>query len=1113
MSNPQILDNEKNASGPISSEKTLTVALINNRYKVVKQLGIGGMGTVFLVSDQLMNNQLLALKQINQQVLNEDTLKIFKQEFEVMTRLKHPQLVRVFDFGYNAAQDTYYITMEYIDGPSLKNILNQHKKLSLDQVTNLLVDICRVLSFIHSRNIVHRDINPNNIMIDQDGTVKLMDFGLADLGDGETRRKGTIPYMAPEILKGETGPGLDIFALGITLFELLHNEQFYQNNVSQAILGVLSDLDKNTQYLEKRLTELPNKQFNPIIREMIAYCPHDRFQCCTDIILAINRHCNKDYALETETTREAYVLGAGFVGREEELTKLKNKLEKPEQRSEAIWVKGDIGVGKSRLFYEFRNWCQLHDVVFIEGSCFEAVHKEFGPFIPILSELLFQIDEQKRIHFGPELKKILPDHAALKTIAVGPIYDPQTEHINLIQTIVKSLFAFTTRFAEQGCVLYLNDMHWSDEGSIEVINTLLEEMKSRIHSSPNDSVPFHLFWSSRFDGIENLGNIGSPGQCQIITLKPFHKGFVQNYLEAIFGNESLSPQFHRSIPEIQQKVGGNPFFLQELIKSLISNEIIIHNERYWDLDHTLDEAIIPKDLKDLVNMRLKRIQLNPDELTVLQIIALLNRRTTWAELTAIIPVKVSLLRELEQIEILKHEIQRNQSGYFIAHDLIREVIAETMDHRQALHEMIALCLEAVQNHAKVNYIEELAYHFQHAGNRVKALIYLENAAKQAENLFENEKAIKYYYDICSLLTTAEDLKKSNILFTVAYIYLRLGNLPKSIENSRMAGELAEAKKEYVMAAKAYWLLSHSLFESGEQECETRANKSLHMSDLAGNQEYIPKCYNVLGCFYFYTKRDYTKALEYFTRGIEIARVSESKTGLAGNLSNASQVYHALREPRKAIQFVNEALHVYGDTPRNQRSKAIVMGYLIEYHSSAGSYEEAFECYQLGLHLSKKTSSFSAETDIHTRMMKMLFTLKRFDEAQKISEYVNTIIHKTYEYEILFAYHVLAAKLRYVIGDDESASNKLQEMLQASTDQFEIAELTYELWGITKEKEYRNRALSIYNEIIKKSSSHIFKERFQHLQDNKTEYENSQEKGTAGKTTHLPLRSFRIPKSR
>ncbi|MBN1984500.1 MAG: serine/threonine protein kinase, partial [Chitinivibrionales bacterium] len=288
--------------------------IINKRYRITKQLGIGGMGAVYLAEDKICNSQQIALKIIKQELTSPALISNFKNEFEVMTRLKHPHLVHVYDFGFDRDTGQYYMTMEYVNGKSLAALLTENA-LDQDRSVEKMVDLCRTVEFIHSRNIFHRDIKPANIMLAQD-SIKLMDFGLADLvqtnGRGK-KYKGTPFYMAPEILQGVISTKTDIYALGMTFFEMTgHRTEFFQHH-SKNIISYLSDKEKYTRFNQKLLEAISDERFAAIIGKMVAYDPGQRYDTALEIVSDINKELNANFALETEYTKNSYVLGPGFV--------------------------------------------------------------------------------------------------------------------------------------------------------------------------------------------------------------------------------------------------------------------------------------------------------------------------------------------------------------------------------------------------------------------------------------------------------------------------------------------------------------------------------------------------------------------------------------------------------------------------------------------------------------------------------------------------------------------------------------------------------------------------------------------------------------------------------
>ncbi|MCD4817596.1 MAG: serine/threonine protein kinase [Candidatus Cloacimonetes bacterium] len=153
--------------------------IIVHRYRIIEELGKGSMGIVYKVQDTFRSNEFKALKTIRKEMINFDVLSNFKKEFEIMSKLRHPYLVQVYDFGYENSQGFYYLTMEYINGQTLKEYLKQRQKLDEKKILNIIVSLSRTLGFIHSRNILHRDIKLSNILIKGD-KIKVTDFGLSD---------------------------------------------------------------------------------------------------------------------------------------------------------------------------------------------------------------------------------------------------------------------------------------------------------------------------------------------------------------------------------------------------------------------------------------------------------------------------------------------------------------------------------------------------------------------------------------------------------------------------------------------------------------------------------------------------------------------------------------------------------------------------------------------------------------------------------------------------------------------------------------------------------------------------------------------------------------------
>ncbi len=217
-------------SGPAGPSAILLEigSVLSNRYEILELLGEGGMGTVYKATDRELD-RVVALKVIRPEMAyHPEILARFKQELILSHRVTHHNVIRIYDLG--EAQGVKFITMELIEGRNLQSILEERKRASPEEAVDITRQVCQALEAAHGVGVIHRDLKPQNIMVDAAGRVVVMDFGLARTvrGNGLTQQGaflGTIEYMSPEQALGtELDQRSDIFALGLILYELLSGE-------------------------------------------------------------------------------------------------------------------------------------------------------------------------------------------------------------------------------------------------------------------------------------------------------------------------------------------------------------------------------------------------------------------------------------------------------------------------------------------------------------------------------------------------------------------------------------------------------------------------------------------------------------------------------------------------------------------------------------------------------------------------------------------------------------------------------------------------------------------------------------------------------------------------
>ncbi len=210
--------------------------IIKDEYRIIRKIGEGGMGTVFLAED-LQMQQEVAIKLLHAAMTTDsEIVERFKTEAKAQYKLTHPYIVKLTRLVQNG--DDYFIVMEYIEGMTLKEMLSKTGLLPEDRALPIFHKILRGLAYAHSQGIIHRDIKPGNIIIDKNGNPKITDFGIAkilgDKGLTQTGTKlGTVYYMSPEQIKNPKGVDqrTDVYSLGITLYEMLTGKLPYNTGL------------------------------------------------------------------------------------------------------------------------------------------------------------------------------------------------------------------------------------------------------------------------------------------------------------------------------------------------------------------------------------------------------------------------------------------------------------------------------------------------------------------------------------------------------------------------------------------------------------------------------------------------------------------------------------------------------------------------------------------------------------------------------------------------------------------------------------------------------------------------------------------------------------------
>ena len=306
---------------------------LNGRYKIQSLIGTGGMAAVYLATDLILD-RLVAIKVLRLDFRqNDDAMRRFRREALSATQLTHPNIVGVYDVGQS--QEMNYIVMEYVEGTDLKDYVRQRGALHPIEAVRIMMQIVSAIAAAHQNRIIHRDIKPQNILIDREGNVKITDFGIAvALSDTSLTQTntllGSVHYLSPEQARGGMATiQTDIYALGIVLYELLTGRVPFDGESAVSI--ALKHFQEPLPPVMNPSVMIPQSLEN-IVLKATAKDPMNRYRSCYEMFQDLKT------CLDSTRLYEKKFVPASFSGETKVLSPISTQKIKPIQSSREIPV-------------------------------------------------------------------------------------------------------------------------------------------------------------------------------------------------------------------------------------------------------------------------------------------------------------------------------------------------------------------------------------------------------------------------------------------------------------------------------------------------------------------------------------------------------------------------------------------------------------------------------------------------------------------------------------------------------------------------------------------------------------------------------------------------------
>ncbi|MCJ7658486.1 MAG: protein kinase, partial [Anaerolineales bacterium] len=775
--------------------------IINERYRLSAELGQGGMGTVFLARDTVLNRDV-ALKLVSSPRLGTDGRSRLLSEAQTVAQLKHPNIVTVFDAGEVGKQP--YVVMEYIQGDTL----NEYQLDGLGQIIDVAKQICAALEYAHTHDIIHRDLKPENVIIQPDGSLQLMDFGLAISTTSRLTENGlimgTVAYMSPEQAFGyELTPASDLYSLGVMLYELTTGSLPF---VAEDALAVI------TQHINAPVVppiakneDLPGS-LNDLIVSLLSKDPADRPASAADVRAMLE----DESLLETAGThaKELSVLDrivrGRILGREREFAEVRALwLKSIAGQGQTVLISGEPGIGKTRLMREIATTAGVSGGTTLIGECYAESNAPYHAFSQIIRQGLQHHHQNGNrlpdavlddlLDLTPDLRHHYPD------IQANPKLDPETEQQRLFENMV----VFCNAIAKESpLLLVVDDAHWADSGTLAMLHHLIRRTQNLPLMILVTYREIELKEARPFN--EMLLELNRQRKGTRLKLKRLDREQTHQMLKAIFAEE-ISEEF---LDGIYRETDGNPFFIEEVCRTLVESGDLYYEDGEWHRP-SMDELEIPQGVQIAVESRLEKLP--PDHQEALRMASILGREFEFEVLLDALDLDedtlIEALETAEEAQMIQEVDGLEEVTFAFVHALVPSAIADSIRtlRRRKMHHRAAKAIEAI---SPEDY-ESLAYHYSEAGNDEQSYPYYVKAGDRALAAFANQDAESYYLSALDLVEDSREEAHLQLVLGISQTYQdkyqqALKSWRNSIDLYLKLGEIDKVAELYARSARTVW---------------------------------------------------------------------------------------------------------------------------------------------------------------------------------------------------------------------------------------------------------------------------------------------------------------------
>jgi predicted ATPase len=1014
---------------------------------LLKKLGEGGKGIVYKARDTVLN-RVVAVKVLKSTVTSDEAYSRFMTEARAVAKLNHPNIVSIHDIGKEDGKQ--FFVLEFVDGESLRDLMQTYPegKCDVQTVLRIGMDVCSALQYAHSEKVLHRDIKPENVMINKDGTAKLMDFGLAKMvGSPQVTQEGvivgTVAYVAPEVALGKGADSRsDLYSFGAVLYEALSGKPpFKGDDPIKIIFGHIHD---HATPLSKLNLKIPQAIVDCVMR-LLEKEPEKRYQSAEDLLKAL-RGISEEYLRETllpahkanvvvPSPRPIAAREIQLIDRVEEMGVLREAVDKT-VRGEGglVFLHGEAGIGKTRLTRELRAYAHLRGMQVLYGRCPALFRMDGVPPYVLWSEVIRDYLETcspehlyKVIGFYPsEVSKLVPElRQKLGAIPQSLPISPEHEQNRLFEAVSQFIINISK---ESPLLVVLDDLQWTDPSSLLLLHYIARSVYR---------TPLLLLGAYRSTDIDSkhpltpvLTELNRERLLQSVSLKRMPLDEISEMIKRIIEQDDVPSEFCNLV---YQKTRGNPFFAEEVVKSLKEEEVIYREEDKWKFKE-IDEIKFPETIKSVVKARFSR--LDNECQNVLSVASFIGNDFGFQALHEVTGTEESrlleLMDELIKTGLITHRVVRGEDLCSFADVIVRDVVYEETGpfKRKKLHDIVGCALERVYAKKIDEHFGELASHFLESGEKDKALDYFLKAGEKAAKVYANSEATSYLQSALRLLEEKEGefREKGRVLEKLGNIKKLVGEYDACLKYWTDGLLMWEQLDEKRGISRLHRKIANVLWEdTGDAEkAKVHHDKALKILEAEPESVELASLYEDLARMYGRTE-SMVKAMDWAEKALELAKKLNDYTVIASSyVSLGSFTLFKSGDWKKAVECQEKALKIALENG--------LMETAVQAYTQLGTalpwqeQERSVDCFEKGFELAKKVGTIRWISRLGAILAGLYCTMGISDKAVLLAEESVALDRKTDNMPNLSNSLSILGNVYLVLGEWDRSEQYLTEAL-------------------------------------------------------------------------------------